>query len=198
MNLQETHNHCQPVDLFPSLVWKLQYEFEWSKFETRVENLFSLVERNSNLEKGDAVSTVSLPQHLQPHTWFELKEFQERLGLAIDDIKKEYQFVDKKSHVDQSWVNRHGLGGETLEHSHNKVTFAVAAYLRCPVNSGNIVFKDPLEYHKHNFPIYPEESAYREIQVKTNDVLIFPGWLKHYVKPNQSNKSRYVLTLNII
>lgn len=191
------HNYCEPINLFSPLVWKFRYDFKWEEVEDRIKHLFSLVELNSDLEKGDAISTVSLPAHLQPHTWLEFKDFQQRLGLAIDDIKKEYQFVEKKSKVENSWINRHGMGGTTIEHTHNKVTFAVAAYLKCPPCSGNIVFRDPLEYHKHNFPIYPEESCLKEVQVETNDVLIFPGWLKHHVKPNQSTEDRFVFTLNI-
>lgn len=191
-------NYCEPVNLFPPLVWKFRYEFNWQALESRIHDLFSLVDQNSSLEQGDAVSTVTLPEHLQPHMWLELKDFQERLGLAIDDIKKEYQFVDKKSRVIQSWINRHGLGGKTIEHSHNRVTFATAAYLKCPPHTGNIVFRDPLEYHNSLFPIYPEESSIKEIEVTTNDVLIFPGWLKHYVTENKTTEQRYVLTLNIL
>jgi uncharacterized protein (TIGR02466 family) len=191
------HENCEAVNLFSPLIWKFKYQFQWDQIEDRVRQLISSVEENSKLEKGDAISTVSLPENLQPHTWLEFRDFQLRLGLAIDDIKKEYQFVNKKSQVIQSWINLHRSGGETIQHTHNAVTFAVAAYLKCPPGSGNIVFVDPLEYHKSNFPIYPEESGFKELPVETNDVIIFPGWLKHYVKPNQSGQERFVFTLNI-
>lgn len=191
------HENCEFIHLFSPLICKFTYDFDYQSINPRIIELFRLVQENSKLEAGDALSTVSLPERLQPHTWIEFKDFQTKLGLILDEVKKEYKFVDKRSVVKQSWINRHGNGGETLEHTHSATTFAVAAYLKCPPNSGNIVFRDPLEYHKHSFPIYPEESNFKEVLVKTNDVLIFPGWLKHHVKPNKSQEERLVLTLNI-
>ena len=186
-----------PVHLFPPLLYKFEYNFCWSNLKDKVENLISLVEINSKLEKGNAISTVSLPWHLQPHLWQEFQDFNITLKNILNDIKKQFEFVDMNSDITQSWINRHGSSGETLEHSHGSTLFAIAAYLYCPLNSGNIVFRDPLEYHKHSFPVFAEESGFKEVEVCTNDVLIFPGWLKHYVKPNQTNEDRFVLTLNI-
>jgi len=66
-----------------------------------------------------------------------------------------------------------------------------------PAGSGNIEFLDPLEYHKSNFPVVPEVSFYKEVQVATNNVLIFPGWIKHRVQPNNTDQERVVITFNI-
>jgi len=112
-------------------------------------------------------------------------------------IRKENKFVSEYNEVTESWINIHYKGGQTLEHSHNFITFVVTAYLQVPDNCGYIEFKDPLEYHKSIYPIFPEESLYKELPVTTNDVLIFPGWLKHRVQPNLSNDERIIFTFNI-
>lgn len=186
-----------PLYLFPPLIWKYQYNFDWKILKPKVDRLFNLVEENSKLEEGNAWSTVSLPSCEQPHTWEELAHFQQWLGGIIANIRIQNNFIIHYSEVTQSWVNKHGPAGRTLEHNHNYTTFVVASYLYCPENSGNIVFRDPLEYHKASFPIFPEESGFKEVPVTTNDVVIFPGWLKHHVQPNHSNEDRYVLTINI-
>lgn len=183
--------------LFPPLVWKYNYDFDLETLYPKVSNILSLVENNSNLEKGDAVSTVSLEDKFQPHTWLELKDFQHWLGEKINGIRKEYDFVINHSEVIQSWVNRHMRTGETLEHSHNHSMFVVSCYLKCPPGSGNIEFKDPLEYHKHDFPVIPEISFYKEVHCNTNDVVIFPGWLRHRTQPNLTDQERIVMTFNI-
>lgn len=183
--------------LFPSYIWKYQYDFNYEKLKSKIDNLFSLIEINSKLEKGNAVSTVSVDQELQPHTWEELANFQQWLGEKFESIKDTYKFVERQSVVTQSWINRHGYGGITEEHNHNFSTFVVSCYLNCPPNSGNIEFKDPLEYHFTSWPIEPEEILYKEIPVATNDVIIFPGWLRHRVQPSQSQENRYVMTFNI-
>ena len=37
---------------------------------------------------------------------------------------------------------------------------------------------------------------YSEVPIKTNDVLIFPGWMSHRAQPSKSNEERLVFTLN--
>lgn len=185
------------VFLFPPYIWKFQYNFNYDKLKFKIDELFDAVEKNSKLEKGDAVSTVSVDTALQPHTWEELADFQNWLGSTFENIKNTYRFFERQSRVTQSWINRHSYGGITEEHNHNFSTFVVSCYLKCPPNSGNIEFKDPLEYHFTSWPIEPEEVLYKEFPVSTNDVLIFPGWLRHRVQPSQSQENRYVMTFNI-
>jgi uncharacterized protein (TIGR02466 family) len=185
------------VFLFQPYIWKFSYEFDLEAIHTRIENLFNLVEKNSKLEQGNAVSSVSLPENVQPHTWEELARFQEWLGEKLERPKDYYQFYDRMSKVTNSWMNRHYRGGYTAEHCHNSSTFVASCYLKCPPGSGNIEFKNPLEYHLNSWPIHPEEMMYIEVPVKTGDVLIFPGWLKHRVQPNNTDQERLVMTINI-
>lgn len=185
------------IFLFPPLIWKFSYKFDYDLLYPKINELFEKIKINSSLEKGQAVSTVSLDQTIQPHTWVELKDFQFWLGEKIHSIRKEYNFSATHSEVTQSWVNRHLNTGETLEHTHHNSTFVASCYLKCPIGSGNIVFKDPLEYHKHAFPLLSEDSFYREVPCATNDVIIFPGWLRHHTQINQTNQERIVLTFNI-
>ncbi len=183
--------------LFPPDIWKFRYEFDLNALTPKIEELFSQVRENSKLESGDAISTVSIDRNFQPHTWEELADFQNWLGGRIAEIRRAHAFVYTHSEVTESWINKHGRTGQTLEHNHNNVTFAVAAYLKLPPGSGYIEFKDPLEYHKTINPIFPEESLYKALPAETNDVLIFPGWMRHRVQPNTTDQERMVLTFNI-
>lgn len=191
----QTSNH--DVSIFQPYIWKFKYDFDFSRLESRIQELFSLVEKNSELEQGDAISSVGISEDFQPHTWDELSDFQGWLGSKLEIPKDYYRFYDRQSVVSNSWMNRHMRGGYTLEHSHNAITFVASCYIKCPPNSGNIEFKNPLEYHLNAWPIYPEETIFQEVPVETNDVLIFPGWLKHRVQPNNTDQERLVLTINI-
>ncbi len=184
------------IFLFPPLIWKFNYKFDLDILYPKISDALNSVKKNSLLEKGDALSTVSLYKN-QPHTWPELADFQYWLGEKINGIRKEYEFVENHSAVHHSWINRHLTSGETLEHSHSHATFVASCYIRCPPGSGNIEFKDPLEYHKHNFPVIPETSFYKEVNCATNDVIIFPGWLRHRTQANQTDQERIVMTFNI-
>jgi len=183
--------------IFPPLIWKYNYSFNLDELQPKLDDLFSKVEINSALEKGNAISTVAVDSSYQPHQWMELEKFQMWLGAKIADIRACYKFVHNYSEVINSWCNRHYRSGYTEEHTHNFGTFVASCYLKVPENSGNIEFKDPLEYHKGTFPIIPETTLYSEVPVATNDILIFPGWLKHRVQPSLSDEERIVLTFNI-
>lgn len=185
------------LQLFSPIVWKYEYQFDLPTLEPKINNLFSLVKENSRVEANGGVSTVSVDQNLQPHTWGELEHFQIWLGGKIAEIRKEYDFVIGFSEVTQSWCNRHYEGGSTLEHTHSFGTFVASCYLKAPPNCGNIEFKDPLEYHKHSWPVIPELSFYKEVPVASNTVVIFPGWIKHRVQPSRTSEERLVMTFNI-
>jgi uncharacterized protein (TIGR02466 family) len=185
------------VILFPPHIWKFNYQFELDTLTPKIDELFRLVENNSKLEYGDAISTATVDNNLQPHTWKELSDFQNWLGEKIAKIRRDHAFTYTYSEVTRSWFNKHYRDGITLEHNHNFTTFVVASYIKLPPDSGFIEFKDPLEYHKSAWPIYPEESLYKEIPAQENDVLIFPGWIKHRVQPNNTDNERIVMTFNI-
>jgi uncharacterized protein (TIGR02466 family) len=102
------------------------------------------------------------------------------------------------SHIQESWFNVHANTGTTLEHYHNNINLVITSYIKLPKNSGYIEFRDPLEYHWSNTPIIPEQKLWSAVKCKTNDVLIFPGWLRHRVQENKSNEERIVLTYNIV
>jgi len=187
-----------PIHIFSPTIWKYQYKFDWQNLEHKVLTSFSQLQHNSLLEKGNAWSTVGLPANEQPHNWLELKDFLEWLKITTTGIAASLYFQKFEFTITNSWINKHSASGETIEHNHNNCSFVASCYLKCPENSGNIVFKDPLEYHKSHWPIFPEEHLYDEVPVYTFDVLIFPGYLKHFVTPNLSNDDRYVLTVNIL
>ena len=197
MNHPPNQDQYGEIQLFRPSIWKYQYSFNWDSLKPKIDDLFLHSKTNSLLEKKSAWSTVSCDSDLQPHHWSELQHFIDWIDIITLGLAKDLNFQSADYKITNSWVNRHDFSGETIEHNHNNTTFVVSAYLNCPPNSGNIVFKDPLEYHKSSWPIFPEEHLYQEISVATNDVLIFPGYLKHYVQPNLSSESRYVMTFNI-
>tara|TARA_B100001996_G_scaffold178170_1_gene136016 strand:- start:710 stop:946 length:237 start_codon:yes stop_codon:yes gene_type:complete len=72
----------------------------------------------------------------------------------------------------------------------------VSCYLKAPRGSGNFLIRDPLEYHRFGSPQVPEQNLWREIPVQTNDILVFPGWLKHATQPNNTDEDRINLSIN--
>lgn len=189
----------EPIYLWKPLIWKFQYDFPYEELQPKINVLKDKVINLSSLEVGNAFSTVSVDVRDRPHFWPELQEFNEFLKNKIAYVWEEYEFKMKNhSSIQESWFNIHLNTGTTLEHYHNNTLLIVVCYLQLPEGSGYIEFRDPLEYHWGNTPIVPEEKTWKKLPCKTNDVLIFPGWIRHRVEENCTLEKRVVLTYNII
>ena len=201
-------NHIEKIRVLPEVAIKLHYNFDFentlkAKCDETIE--YSKVqEEKVPLEYGDAVSTVVHNVNGQPHTWVENKKFIQFLNANMPFILKEFGLACQPISVSNSWVNRHSKGGKTLEHMHQFVDIVVSSYLFCPEGSGNLLIRDPLEYHRWNdlversfFKKEKNQYPWIEVPVKTNDVVIFPGWLNHKTEKNEIDVNRYVMTTNL-
>ena len=201
-------NHIEKIKVLPEVLVKMHYNFDFetnlkSKCDQTIE--YSKIQSEKvPLEYGNAVSTVVHNINGEPHTWVENRKFNQFINANIPFILKQFELSQRPIGIVNSWVNKHSKGGETLEHMHQFVDLVMSCYLFCPENSGNLLVRDPLEYHRWNDSI---ESAYYktkkyqhpwiEVPVKTNDILIFPGWLNHKTEKSNSDIDRYVMTVNL-
>jgi len=198
--------NIEKVNVLPETIIKLSYNFSFERtLKTKCDETIGYSSNHTEkvpLEHGNATSTVLHNVNGQPHTWTENKRFVEFLYANIPAILNEFQLIEQPISIVQSWINRHSTGGETLEHNHHSVDLVVSSYLFCPPNSGNLLIRDPLEYHNwcsFRKPSPSEKYPYPwlEVPVKTNDVLIFPGWLMHKTEKSKTEVDRYVMTINL-
>lgn len=104
----------------------------------------------------------------------------------------------------QAWVMVCPTGGYVVPHDHADTShFSVAWYLdagdadrAASPDSGRLVFQDPrrvpptiagLEIHPTTFTILPE----------TGMMVVFPGWLTHWVHPYRGERPRVCLSANV-
>lgn len=108
--------------------------------------------------------------------------------------------------ITSAWANLHTTGQVTGEHSHCGGSFkshlSAAYYFKKPPCSGNIMFTDPLEYIHKMSPVHQYDETngkmYQEIQADQFDLLLFPSWLKHQTKPNNSSEDRIAISVNFV
>jgi hypothetical protein len=195
------------IDLWESYIWLFHYEDGFNYPMSRLQNAIGLSMNatqnpeytGSALETGAAFSTAQNRDNLhisyQPHTWQETQFFMPWLMNRAMFVWNHLNYKGSPI-ITSSWTNLHKRTGATLEHNHNHTPLIATCYLQCPPNSGNIEFRDPLEYHKFGLPYEPLEYLWKEVKVKTNDVLFFPGWIKHRTQVSNSDDDRVVLTIN--
>jgi uncharacterized protein (TIGR02466 family) len=108
-------------------------------------------------------------------------------------------------HMNNIWVNINGYKDNNKSHIHSDCVLSGVYYCQAPINSGALQFPHPLnellEYEwKHNVVSNYNNytSQLMSVTPKNNLLLLFPGWLRHYVDPNLNKKNKRIsLSFNI-
>ena len=186
----------QGINLFGDYILKDTYNFNWDQLKDRVDNILQRPECATHPEVPNGLSTLMTVDSM-PHTWPELGPYIGWLSSLMPHIGEAWNLNPCRIQLMNSWFNCHLPGARSTQHEHGSVDIVVSAYPRFPVNGGRIEFKDPLEYHWHGYPSKGDRNVYwKPVDLEENDVVIFPGWIKHRTELNTSQENRYVLTVN--
>jgi hypothetical protein len=202
-----------PIRLGAPLVFEDTFTFDKPAVIARCEELANNTpgfnSTTQNIEIGDAGTTalgqygnssndIQLQQG-QPHTWPELSKFMTWVGQNASQILKTWEFDFDRIAVTNSWVNRHRKGGWTNWHIHHHAHLSIAAYFQADEKSGHLILEDPLEPIWEGYPAFRKthmNGGYR-LPVEDNKVYFFAPFFRHSTEASQSDKDRWVLSLNL-
>jgi hypothetical protein len=165
---------------------------ELNQYVNVLEHRLKNIPVNSNvLETGNAWSTAGYdvdknwePTGIPIHQLDSFQQLRQLVNEVCCELYGEEASVDQTtSYITRSWTNKHLKGGQSIEHDHCGADIVFACYASVPENSGN-------------FEMF-YNGVWNEIEVKTNDVLIFPAHIKHRSQVSSSEYPRYVITLNL-
>tara|TARA_B100000676_G_scaffold312713_1_gene388411 strand:+ start:2958 stop:3575 length:618 start_codon:yes stop_codon:yes gene_type:complete len=194
---------------FP-IIHRCKYDFNFEKSPLKARTMGhlgaakSLIEEKQydTMEKGGGTTSVVISKEVPPHVWEEFKDFLPWFYERVNRVWDIWHLSPMNKHLSDSWINVHPKGAWTAEHHHQNVTVACAAYLHVPEGSGRFMVKNPFCQYKLGEPLdynyYDQGMDWEYIDVHTNDVLFFPGWLTHKTEVNKTNKDRYVMSLNVM
>ena len=185
------------LDIIPPLVWVDQYQFDYKSMSEYYKDLFS----EENLRDkpyqptmiGDAITSYLSNHNKQPHRQEHNKDFNLWLNAHLIDLfTKVYGYKEEVTRlvVTNSWSNKQKKSGKTRTHHHKTADWVMNAYLNVPENGGKLIVYPP--NIDNNFAYEP-----RKIDVKTNDVLVFPAWMYHETEVSQSDEDRVTMSYNI-
>jgi len=205
------------IDLNPfPYLFKSKYDFKFDQIKDKILkdiNRSKEVVQQTGLvtpERDGGYTTVVLSgaeiegqRWVPPHMWPELDNFiNDWLPDKIKTIWSSWHLSKSGCpFISESWVNEHQTGAFTEEHHHHNAQIAISCYLDVPPNSGRLMIKDPMSIYNYSRPMrYDYEVLgleWRYIDVEANDVLFFPGFLRHETERSQSQENRYILSINI-
>jgi uncharacterized protein (TIGR02466 family) len=105
--------------------------------------------------------------------------------------------------ISNMWFIINNYKDHNHQHTHPGSYLSGAFYSKAGEDCGNLVFKNPNpriesywwpDYFKHPTNFY---NAVRHVRPQTNRIIMFPAWLEHYVRPNETKEDRIVWSFNL-
>lgn len=130
------------------------------------------------------------------------------------ELKKLYDWMDEQCklywkeigynqmlnpYILQMWGLHQGPGGFTTSHNHAGIPIAASFYVDAE-DKGNFVLEDPSELVLSRAPYNKVKGTpkrfHHEIEVKNGRLVLFPGWMKHFSRPNPTKDDRILMAIN--
>ena len=127
---------------------------------------------------------------------------KELFAMQDEIYKKEY--LTMKPVCGNMWANINYPGCFNRPHLHPNSLFSGVYWVKTPVKSGTLMVYDPRPGAHTIMPNRKEgklpSQLWREVHYKpiAGRCIMFPAWLWHEVKPNQSNDTRISVSFNFL
>jgi uncharacterized protein (TIGR02466 family) len=131
----------------------------------------------------------------------EIKNLCNSIVLHSNIFFKNVLEIKKDIFLSNIWININEYKDYNLIHDHPFSRISGVFYVKTPKDCGNIVFMNDsnithyitdkiINYNSYNTSTWFLPSI-------ENTLYLFPSWLKHYVEPNLSKKSRMSMSFNL-
>lgn len=127
----------------------------------------------------------------QLYKWDELKDLVVFLKAAMREYLNSISVKEEDAAVAGMWANRYPPGTFVAKHNHNHlrkenhIIVGALYYLHKDVNAGGLYIDIP-EYGEYN------------AEMKEGDIIIFQSSLDHWTTPNNSNKDKFIIGLELV
>ena len=112
--------------------------------------------------------------------------------------------LSRKPVLGNMWANINYPGNSNRPHLHPNSLFSGVYWIKTPMKSGNLMLYDPRPGAHTTMPNRKEgklpSQLWREIhyEPKAGRCIMFPAWMWHEVKPNESNQTRISVSFNFL
>ena len=127
---------------------------------------------------------------------------RELFAMQDEIFKKE--LLDLKSVLGNMWANINYPGGYNRPHLHPNSLFSGVYWIKTPMKAGNLMLYDPRPGVQMVMPNRKDDQLppelWREVHYEptAGRIIMFPAWLWHEVRPNESNDTRISVSFNFL
>ena len=175
-------------------VYKVSSNFrlDQSEMDTIVKGEF----RKAESKQGNAISKSA--EVLEDERLLRVKT---HILSVFNDYVVNHLQIQNQFYLTQSWTAINQKGDAHHLHIHPNCIFSCVYYVQA--NSGDFQIKMPLsriqEGYNFSYNILKHNifnTRIINLQVKTGDLVIFPGWCEHQALPNEDDAPRIILGTN--
>ena len=127
---------------------------------------------------------------------------KELFAMQDEIYKKEY--LEPKPVLGNMWANVNYPGGFNRPHLHPNSLFSGVYWIKTPINSGKLMLYEPRPGAQCTMPnrkkVQLPPQLWREIYYEpvAGRCIMFPAWLWHEVRSNESNDTRISVSFNFL
>ena len=127
---------------------------------------------------------------------------KELFAMQDEIYKKEH--LEPKPVLGNMWANVNYPGGFNRPHLHPNSLFSGVYWIKPPTNSGKLMLYEPRPGAQCIMPNRRKETLpsqlWREVYYEpvAGRIVMFPAWLWHEVRPNESNDTRISVSFNFL
>ena len=193
------------VNLFPTPIYKVSMpNYDHADFMRRLEPFFYQFDETtatyaelSGTGKEISTSTNGI---LFLHKEKELLDVWEFVNEQIKIYWNKLGLVGNPG-IHYSWANKYSNGGYAVMHNHSPYFVSGCFYVyKESDEQGNIYFQNPNEALMSTLPqndSFKLSQNCQDLSTYTGDLVLFPSWFKHGVRPNTTNIPRISIAFDV-
>lgn len=164
--------------------------------------IYDYKEKNKSVSKSNRGGWQSEANFIQQNKSF--APFLKCLTALLEEYIKLYP-VGTKFNLKNAWINVNPPGSYNISHTHPQSTLSGVLWIKCPKDSGNIMFESPVSHTQQEImerirPDIAEKNFYYPtyfIKPSEGALLMFPSDIRHSVEENMSSEDRISIAFNI-
>ena len=189
------------IELFPIKIHKAKYTGDIEAIKQIVLPVLpTAIDNNQSSMRGNGICSYNV-----------LRDLNKLPGMEplVSFINEQAQIywtalnynTNMRPEVYEMWANVYKQGSFIESHNHAPIHMTASFYLQMPEDGGNIAFDNPnatvLKHQPYDMDAIRYGQFEHEVSVATGDLVIFPGWLAHKTKPNNSTQDRIIIGSNV-
>ena len=195
------------VNIFPTKIYHVSSDIDCQQMLNAVKDIlassYSNTETNNQVSmRGDGLCSYNVSRKL--HHQNEFQTLIQFIEAHATTYWKDLGYMSaQRPVVFEMWTNVYKKNSFIDMHSHSPVQMTASFYLQQPAAGGNMALEHPMlqlmkhQPYDHDMIRYHSEFWEHDVAIKTGDLVLFPGYLNHRTRPNQSDQNRIIIGANL-